>query len=160
MGAGKTSVGRALAARLNLPFIDVDESIEGDAGASISEIFDGRGEDAFRALERATVQTSLAGERAVIALGGGSVEDEATRALLRDAVVVYLRVSSDEALRRIDDPSARPMLRRHDPRDLHARRAPLYEEVADVTIDVDGRSIDEVVADAVRGVAGSEASSR
>lgn len=158
MGAGKTSVGRAVAARLGLPFVDIDERIEAAAGQEIPQIFAIGGEPAFRALEEAVVKETLGGGDAVVALGGGSIEAADIPALLEDADVVYLRVTVEEALRRVGDPSLRPMLARHDPAQLLSRRAPLYEAIADVTVEVDGRSLEQVVDDVVRAVATAEES--
>ncbi len=149
MGAGKSSVGRGLAARLDLPFVDADEAVERAAGKSIPEIFEQKGEAGFRALESEVTIALLAGEEAVVALGGGAVETTEIRSLLEDATVVYLELGAEEALTRIGDPSTRPMLRSHDPRALHARRVPLYETIADVRVPAGQRSVEELVDEVV-----------
>ena len=146
MGVGKTSVGRALAARLNLPFVDVDETIETKTGETIAALFKAHGEPGFRAVEGEVVAELLSGPEAVVALGGGSVEAPRCRERLRDATVVFLDVGSEEALRRIKaGAGARPMLDSHDAEALYRRRRHLYESVADVTAATDGRRVDEVV---------------
>lgn len=159
MGAGKTSVGRALASRLGLPFFDADEQIEGAEGMSVARIFETRGEPGFRAIESEVVQRLLEGEPAVIAVGGGAVESGSNRDLLGDATVVYLELDAQEALRRIGDPSSRPMLRLHDPAELLARRRPLYEGLADLSVSVAGRSVEDVVDEVLSRLPTKESSS-
>lgn len=95
MGAGKTTVGHIVAERLGQPFVDSDVLIEQRLGRDIRDIFRTEGEPWFRQLEHATVAGLVRGQDAVIALGGGAVEDSRSRAVLRNARVVYLRVSYD-----------------------------------------------------------------
>lgn len=150
MGAGKTSVGRALADRLDLLFVDVDETIERKTNETIGALFRAHGEPGLRAIESEVVAKLLGGPNSVVALGGGSVEDPRCRERLRDATVIYLDVDVKEALGRIEGGDAgRPMLDVHDPETLHRRRRPLYESVADVTVSTDGRGVDEVVEEIV-----------
>lgn len=140
MGAGKTTVGRNLAHRLGLPFVDSDEVVTERAGRPIRDIFAEDGEAAFRALERQTVLEILSGFDAVVALGGGAVEDPHTREALHDKDVVYLQVDLETALTRVGEDAERPVLR--DPQ-LEARyraRVPLYEDVATVVVPTAGRS--------------------
>jgi shikimate kinase / 3-dehydroquinate synthase len=144
MGAGKSSVGPLLAKRLNLPFVDSDKVVEQKAGAAIPEIFTTGGEAAFRSLEREVVAEVLAGPDAVVALGGGALGDPVTCAALEWTTVVHLQVDVAEALTRIGDPGARPMLAREDPRSLYERRAPTYARVADLTVATDDRPPGEV----------------
>ena len=133
MGAGKTSVGRATAARLERPFVDLDEEIERRGGASIPELFERSGEAAFRAVEEELVVEVL-GRRApvVVALGGGAVLSERTRAALAAAALtVVLDVEPDDAWRRAGN-RGRPLAQDEDAfRRLYEQRAPLYDEVAD-----------------------------
>ena len=152
MGAGKSTVGRLLAAHAGLPFVDVDEIVARRAEASIADIFATHGETWFRALERTVVADVLAGPEAVVALGGGAVEDPATQAALVRATVVFLDVGYDEALRRMGPDPARPMLRSGDPRALHRRRQGVYRALASVCVPTGGRSPEDVAADVLRSV--------
>ena len=111
MGAGKTSVGRLLALRLGLPFHDSDEAVAQAAGLSVAELFARQGEPAFRALERSALARILAGERSVIATGGGAVTEADTREALRDrACTIWLDASPATLASRITDSDERPLL--------------------------------------------------
>ena len=153
MGAGKTTVGRIIAEHLGQPFVDSDVLIEQRLGREIRDIFATEGEAYFRELEHATVANLVRGPEAVIALGGGAVEDRRTRAVLRNARVIYLRVSYDEAMSRIQGDRFRPLLP-PDLDDVYQRRLPIYEDVSVFTIDTDGRRSDaiahEVLAELTR----------
>jgi shikimate kinase/3-dehydroquinate synthase len=144
MGAGKTTVGHIIAERLGQPFVDSDVLIEQRLGRSIREIFAAEGEARFREVEHATVAGLVRGPDAVIALGGGAVEDARTRALLRDTRVIYLRVDYDEAMSRVQRDACRPMLRRPDLDQVYKRRLPVYEDLSVLTVDTAGRRPDAV----------------
>ncbi|MDR2565753.1 MAG: shikimate kinase [Bifidobacteriaceae bacterium] len=145
-GAGKTTIGRHLAGRLKVAFVDTDEAVEAQAGQPVSEIFVRQGEPAFRSMEREAVAAALAqADQApmVIALGGGAPLDPATARALEGATVVFLDVSDALAIRRVGLSAARPLLAgspRKAWRELMAQRRPVYEGLADVIIQVDGLS--------------------
>ena len=152
-GAGKTTVGRALAQRLGVPWRDTDADVEAVAGKPIPDIFIADGEERFRALERDAVAAALAGYGGVLALGGGAVLADQTRALLREHLVVYLSVELPDALARVGIAGSRPLLLlnpRATLRYLLDQRRPLYQEVARYTVATDGRTPDEVTADVLR----------
>ena len=139
MGAGKTSIGRRLAARLGLPFRDADQEIELAAGCSIPELFARYGEAAFRDGERRVIRRLLAGEPLVLAFGGGAFMDERTREVARtDAVTVWLRCSLPTLIRRVATRDNRPLLNGVDREDtlrrLMQQRHPIYAE-ADLIVD-------------------------
>ena len=139
MGAGKTSIGRRLAARLGLPFRDADAEIEAAAGCTIPELFSRYGEQAFRDGERRVIRRLLAGDPLVLAFGGGAFIDPETRAVVREeAVSVWLRCTLPVLLRRVAGRSHRPLLHGGDPAEIMQRlmdqRYPVYAE-ADVIVD-------------------------
>jgi shikimate kinase len=148
MGAGKTTVGQLLAAKLGVPFTDSDRVIEARAGKPIREIFADDGEPAFRELEHDVIAGLLADD-GVLALGGGAAAHAGTQANLRASgvPVAYLKVSYAEALNRVGGDQGRPMLARPDLAECYARRDPLYAEAATLTVDVDGRSPEDIAAD-------------
>ncbi|MFP5297759.1 MAG: 3-dehydroquinate synthase [Actinomycetota bacterium] len=143
MGAGKTTVGRALADRLGLPFTDSDEAIVAREGRSIPEIFESGGEPAFRAVESEEVASILRGPAGVVSLGGGAPTIAQVRAALAEQHVVLLDVDLDTALQRVGSTKDRPLLESSDVHELFAQRRMLYREVADVVVDA-RRSPDEV----------------
>jgi shikimate kinase len=159
-GAGKTTIGGLLAERLGVAFRDVDHDIEVAAGKPVSDIFVDDGEDAFRELEAAAVVAALASHPGVLGLGGGAVLSPATRAALAGHQVVYLRVGLADAAARVGLNTARPLLAmnpRATLRTLLAQRAPLYAEVAVVTVETDGRKPAEVTADVLAQLASASA---
>ncbi|MEU7056613.1 shikimate kinase [Streptomyces sp. NPDC046197] len=147
MGVGKSTVGHMLADRLGVGYRDTDDDIVTAQGRSIAEIFVDEGEPAFRAIEKQAVRTALAGHDGVLALGGGSILDEDTRALLAGLRVVYLSMDVESAVRRTGLNVARPLLAvnpRKQWRDLMEARRHLYEEVATAVVATDARSPEEV----------------
>jgi shikimate kinase len=139
MGAGKTTVGHLLAARLGLPFVDSDQVIEQQAGRPVRQIFAQDGEPPFRALEHQVITGLLDGPDLVLALGGGAPEHPSTRERLVTAQVVYLRVGYDQVMARVGGDPERPLLARPDLAATYQRRLPLYAEIATLTISTDGR---------------------
>ncbi len=139
MGAGKSAVGRRLAARLGLPFIDADTEIEKAAGGSIEDIFEAHGEAAFRDGERRVIMRLMNGPKAVLATGGGAFMAPKTRQVIKEnGISVWLRADLDLLLERTSRRSNRPLLQRGDPRQILARlieeRYPVYAE-ADTVVD-------------------------
>lgn len=147
-GSGKTTIGKQVAEKLGVDFIDVDNEIEMDEKTTISEIFVQKGEAYFRQLERAKISELLNTFNGVLSLGGGSVLDETTRQALAISPVVWLKVSSGDASSRVGLGLSRPVLMgnvRSTLVKLLEERTPLYEEVADWEIDTSKKSIAEVV---------------
>ena len=149
-GAGKTTVGAAVAEALGVGFRDTDADIVTATGASISDLFLLEGEAAFRRLEAQAVATALAEHEGVLALGGGAVLDETTRALLAGHVVVFLDVGLADAAARVGMARDRPLLLANPRGQLLAmlnQRRPIYQGVASVTVPTEGRTADQVAAD-------------
>ena len=149
MGTGKSVVGKALARRLQRPFVDVDERIEQAAGRPIRTIFVEAGEAAFRRMERAMIEEVARGAGQVMATGGGAVLDEANLAALKaNGWLVWLKAAPDVILQRIGDPSSRPLLNVQDPKgrltELLGLRQATYAK-ADVVVETSARSIQDVV---------------
>ena len=158
MGAGKTSIGRRVAKTLRLPFTDTDISVKTEHGP-IERLFTEKGEEHFRALERAAVIAALA-RGGIVSVGGGAVLDPDTRADLARRRVVLLTVEPKVVAGRVRD-SKRPLLNDGDAVErwtaIYRDRRPVYEELADVTFDTSHGPIQDVVtaiADWVRGTEG------
>ena len=155
-GSGKTTVGRLVAGRLDLPFRDTDADVEAATGKTIAAIFVDDGEVVFRDREREAVRLALAEHDGVLALGGGSVLDEGTRAALRDQTVVRLKVGLSDAARRVGLNRDRPLLLGNVRAQLGAlltARDPLYAEVATAEVVTDGRTPEDVAQDVLALVA-------
>ena len=151
-GAGKTSVGRRVAERLGVEFHDSDAAIEKRAGKPVSDIFLSDGETDFRRLEREVIAESLKDIDGVLSVGGGAVLDPDTRDAFSRHTVVWLEVDLGNATKRVGMNSARPLLMgnvRGTMTTMLNERTPLYEEVATVTVDTNGRPLKDVVDDVV-----------
>jgi shikimate kinase len=152
MGAGKTTIGRALARKLDRKFFDTDQEIVRRTGVPIPVIFDIEGEHGFRARESAILAELSQCDSAVIATGGGIVLSSANREILQAAgTVIYLRASVEDLWRRTSRDRNRPLLQTVDPqqtlRNLHTQRDPLYNEVADITVNTSNQSVLRLVND-------------
>lgn len=150
-GAGKTTIGKALAGRINCSFVDTDARIEEIAGKKIGDIFLTDGEPAFRALERKVVLESLEKEDSVVSLGGGSILDpDVESALKKFSEVIFLDVSISNAAPRVGFNRERPLLLGN-PRQqwiaLMDKRRPIYERIATRRISTDNKKPQEVVAE-------------
>jgi shikimate kinase len=149
-GSGKSTVGRQLARRLQLPFLDSDHLIEQRLGCSIREYFEREGEVRFRDLEESVIDELTQRQEGVLSTGGGVVLREANRAHLHArSRVVYLKSSPDELFRRLRHDTQRPLLQVADPlqrlRDLYAVRDPLYREAAHFVIETGRPSVSTLV---------------
>jgi len=149
MGAGKSAVGRQLAKLLHLSFVDSDDEIETRTGVDIPFIFEKEGEDGFRKREVKVIDDLSAMESVILATGGGAVVDPQNRSRLgARGFVVYLYTTVDQQLARTQKGRERPMLANGDSRkileDLMAVRDPLYREIADLTVETDGRKVKAV----------------
>lgn len=139
-GAGKTVVGRELAGRLGVPFVDLDTEIEREQGRPITEIFEGDGEAGFRALEAAALVKAGTRDPSVVSCGGGVVLEPANRITLRNTgTAVYLDVPLDRLRERVQPAQDRPLIRQEgDLERLLAERGPLYREFAAHVVDASG----------------------
>lgn len=150
-GAGKTTIGKALAKKMALEFIDTDQEIEKVSGKKIAEIFLEEGEQHFRAIEKREVLKALESENSVISLGGGAVLDGDVQERLREQDdVVFLDVSISNAAPRVGFNRERPLLLSN-PRQqwilLMEKRRPIYENLAKITVNTDNRKANEVLAE-------------
>jgi shikimate kinase len=152
MGAGKSAVGRQLARLLHMDFVDSDEEIERRTGVDIPFIFEKEGEDGFRKRESKVIDELSARQGIVLATGGGVVLDPDSRSHLgARGHVVYLHTTVEQQLDRTQRGRNRPLLENGDRREileaLMEIRDPLYREIADMTVETDGRRVKEVAAE-------------
>ena len=150
MGAGKSCVGRRLAARLGLDFIDSDVEFEAAAGCTIAEYFARHGENAFRDGERRVIARLMEGKPCILATGGGAFIDTDTRARIQQqAVSVWIRADLDLLVKRTSGRDHRPLLKTGDPREILAKliesRYPIYSQ-ADIIVDSTDEQPDVTVA--------------
>ncbi|HJS33885.1 MAG TPA: shikimate kinase [Pseudoxanthomonas sp.] len=150
-GAGKTSIGKRVAERFGLVFVDADQAIVDRTGASIATLFEHVGEAGFREREKAVLSELLAGGGRLVSTGGGAVLDADNRILMKQrGYVVYLQVSVEAQLKRLGRCTNRPLLQRPDReqvlQDMATLREPLYREVADLALDTDGLTPPEATA--------------
>ena len=153
MGSGKTAVGRHLARLLKYAFHDSDADIEAKTGVDIAFIFEKEGEAGFRVRERESIDRLTRLESIVLATGGGAVIDPANRAALAQrGAVIYLMTSVNQQIERTRHGRHRPLLHDTDPekklKELMERRAALYAEIADLTVNTDGRRV-QLVAEEI-----------
>jgi shikimate kinase len=148
-GAGKSLVGKELAGRLGVPFVDLDDEIERRHGARVSEIFAEKGEAAFRAMEAAELVWASSQDPSVVSCGGGVVLEAANRITLRNTgITVFLDVPLEELRERVNPAADRPLIQHDGDLDrLMAQREPLYREFAAHV--VDGSRAPAEVADAI-----------
>ncbi|WP_246233498.1 shikimate kinase [Pelistega europaea] len=149
MGAGKTTIGRALAREMGLNFVDLDHEIVRRSGVAIPTIFDIEGEEGFRRRETQALSDTINQPNIVLATGGGAILREENRALLRQGIVIYLKASVDELYARVAKDANRPLLQTENPRERIAQlleiRHPIYEMLADITLETKDGSIPSAV---------------
>ena len=157
MGSGKTTIGQRLARILNLEFLDNDHELEEQTGASVNLIFDLEGEEGFRKRETAMLKKLCARKNVVIATGGGTVMRQENRDLLKQSgLVVYLRTSVSQQVRRLSRDKSRPLLQSVDREEkltrLAEERNPVYEELADVIFSSERHGLEATARDLHRAI--------
>ena len=157
MGSGKTSTGRMLAKEMGYAFADTDEEVTKRTGVSIAYIFDVEGEEGFRKRECLALKECLNDNNMVLSTGGGIVLSKENRDLLQGrGTVVYLQTSIRTQVKRTASTNNRPLLQNKDPEEtlekLMLTRAPLYEEIADITIMTDNKSLQEMSKEIQRAI--------
>ena len=157
MGAGKSTIGRRLAARLGLPFVDADNEIEAAAGCTIQEIFDEHGEDYFRDGERRVIERLLNGPTCVLATGGGAFMNASTRDLIKEkGLSLWLRAELDILVQRTGRRNHRPLLNKGNPTEILKRlmdeRYPVYAQ-SDLEVETDDSPHNVVVERALAAIA-------
>jgi shikimate kinase len=155
-GSGKTTVGALLARAWAVEARDTDADIVAAQGRSVADLFLEEGEERFRTLERTAVADALAGHEGVLSLGGGAVLDPGTRSLLDGHRVVFLRVGLSDAVKRVGLGSGRPLLLgnvRSRIKALLDERTPVYESVASLVVETDGRTPEDVAGEIEKALA-------
>lgn len=157
MGSGKTTIGKQLAKMLKLPFYDADLEIESRTGVAIAWIFDLEGEAGFRRRESQIIDTLTQEDKIILATGGGVIlKPENRQFLMSRGYVIYLKVSLEEQFRRIEKSNNRPLLETDDRMTklikLAKEREPLYQEVADFSIDTDKLTISKILQNIVEHI--------
>ena len=157
MGSGKTSTGRMLAKEMGYAFADTDEEVTKRTGVSIAYIFDVEGEEGFRKRECLALKECLNDNNTILSTGGGIVLSKENRDLLQDrGTVVYLQTSIRFQVKRTASTNNRPLLQNKDPEEtlekLMLTRTPLYEEIADITIMTDNKSLQEMSKEIQRAI--------
>jgi shikimate kinase len=157
-GSGKTTIGKNLARLLHKPFVDLDQQIEERCGVKIPVIFEIEGEPGFRKRETAVLEEVMAQDDILLATGGGAILSEENRRLLTaGGSVIYLKASVEDLHRRTSRDRSRPLLAGTDPKkrltELLTARAPLYESIADITIETGTGSITSVVQKIIHYIA-------
>jgi shikimate kinase len=151
MGSGKTTVGRSLSKKLGIDFYDSDHEITDKTGVSIDHIFDVEGEEGFRKRESDVLKDLCSQDNIIIATGGGAVISEENRIeISKTGSVIYLLSSVDQILRRTSKSKTRPLLensknKRKTISDIINARDPLYREIATITVDTNGKKLNEVI---------------
>lgn len=150
MGAGKTTIGKLLAKRLNMTFVDSDHEIERRTGVNIPLIFELEGEAGFRARESSVIEELTRQKNILLATGGGAVLNKQNRDnLSRNGTVIYLRARVEDLWQRTRHDKSRPLLQTADPqaklKELFAQRDPLYREIADIIMDSGEQSVHALV---------------
>ncbi len=150
MGAGKTTVGRLLARQMEREFFDSDGELEKRTGVSICTIFEYEGEDKFRERESSVIESLMEEENIVLATGGGAVLKDENRLILSQGVVVFLSISVQQQIERTKMNRNRPLLQEQKDlsgylTDLHQQREPIYQSLANLSIDVGGLTKQSVV---------------
>lgn len=160
MGCGKTSLGRKLSYKERIALLDTDKMIEQKQGMTVSEIFDQKGEEAFRMMETECLEEIMGySERYVISVGGGLPIKEKNRKLLEKlGTVIYLRAKPDTIYERLKNDTSRPLLRGENPRgkieDMIRQRGPVYELAADCIIDVDEKGYETITGEILKVLKG------
>lgn len=159
-GAGKTSVGRRVAERLGVPFVDSDHVIEARAGRRVADIFVSEGEEHFRRLEHDVIAEVVTNASGVLSLGGGAIMTPGTPELLSGTPVVWLEVDIGDAVHRVGMNASRPLLLgnvRGTLTNLLKERTPVYESLATIRVQTSGRSLRSVVDDVCAALQGRDA---